>query len=113
MFSLRPTRITVMASGPDALVHRIRRLLMQPERDATDAALLGRFISEKDERAFAALVYRHGPMVLHVCRRILGNVHDAEDAFQAVFMVLARKASTVRPQETLTAWLHGCSPGSP
>ena len=96
-----------MTSGPDTLVHRIRRLLMQPERDATDAALLGRFISEKDERAFAALVYRHGPMVLHVCRRVLGNIHDAEDAFQAVFMVLARKAGTVRPRETLTAWLHG------
>src|SRR5262249_39273198 len=96
-----------MAAGPEPLVRYIRRLVISSESgEATDAALLGRFISERDETAFAALVDRHGPLVLHVCRRVLGNVHDAEDAFQAAFLVLARKAATVYPREALTAWLH-------
>src|SRR6266496_2123696 len=97
-----------MAAGPETLVRYIRRLVIPSEsEEATDAALLGRFISERDETAFAALVDRHGPLVLHVCRRVLGDVHDAEDAFQAAFLVLARKADTVAPREALTAWLHG------
>src|SRR5215471_19038512 len=97
-----------MEAGPAPLVRYIRHLVIQPESsEASDAALLARFISEKDETAFAALVDRHGPLVLHVCRRVLGDVHDAEDAFQAAFLVLARKAATVYPREALTAWLHG------
>jgi RNA polymerase sigma factor (sigma-70 family) len=97
-----------MAAGPETLGRYIRRLVTRPESDkATDAALLSRFISERDETSFAALVDRHGPLVLHVCRRVLGNLHDAEDAFQAAFLVLARKAATVYPREALTAWLHG------
>src|SRR5262245_45527942 len=97
-----------MAAGPAPLVRYIRRLVIQPESgQTTDAALLGRFIAERDETAFAALVDRHGPLVFHVCRRVLGDVHDAEDAFQAAFLVLARKAATVYPREALTAWLHG------
>jgi RNA polymerase sigma factor (sigma-70 family) len=97
-----------MAAHPETLLWYIHRLVIPSEAgEATDAALLGRFIAERDERAFAALVDRHGALVLQVCQRVLGDTHDAEDAFQAVFLVLARKAAQVRPREALTAWLHG------
>jgi hypothetical protein len=72
-----------------------------------DAELLGRFIANRDEAAFAVLVERHGPAVLGVCRRALGQVQDAEDSAQAVFLVLARNARRVRKPEALAAWLHG------
>jgi RNA polymerase sigma factor (sigma-70 family) len=71
-----------------------------------DAELLRRFVSRGDERAFAALVARHGAMVLATCRGILRDPHDAEDAFQATFLVLARKAGTIRAREALGGWLH-------
>jgi RNA polymerase sigma factor (sigma-70 family) len=97
-----------MAAGPDVLLRYIYRLGVRPEPDeATGAALLRRFISEGDDRAFTALVDRHGPLVLRVCRRVLGAGEDAEDAFQATFLVLARKAATLRHREALSAWLHG------
>jgi RNA polymerase sigma factor (sigma-70 family) len=76
----------------------------------SDGQLLARFIACRDELAeiaFAALVRRHGPMVLRVCRQILGEWHTAEDAFQATFLILARRARSIRRPELLGNWLHG------
>ncbi len=76
----------------------------------SDEELLGRFVARRDdaaEAAFAALVERHGPMVLGVCRRVLGDRHEAEDAFQATFLVLARKATSIARPEQLANWLFG------
>jgi RNA polymerase sigma factor (sigma-70 family) len=79
----------------------------------SDAELLARFIRREDadssEAAFSALMSRHGPMVLGTCRRMLGDDHAAADAFQAVFLVLARKAPAVRVDDSLGRWLHGVS----
>jgi RNA polymerase sigma factor (sigma-70 family) len=88
------------------ILHHIRQLAgAAPER--TDRQLLDNFVARRDEAAFAALVERHGPMVLRVCRRVLGHHQDAEDAFQATFFVLARSATTIRRREALAGWLHG------
>ena len=73
----------------------------------SDDELLERFVARRDEAAFEAIVRRHGPMVLGVCRRVLRDHHDAEDAFQATFLVLARKAGSVRPGSMLPNWLYG------
>jgi RNA polymerase sigma factor (sigma-70 family) len=72
-----------------------------------DEQLLERFITRRDEGAFADLVTRHGPMVLGVCRNVLGNRQDAEDAFQATFLALARRAGSIRNPAALGAWLFG------
>jgi RNA polymerase sigma factor (sigma-70 family) len=74
---------------------------------AGDGALLERFLAKDDDSAFEALVVRHGPMVLGVCRRILSSPHDADDAFQATFLVLARKAARLRAPDRLGPWLYG------
>jgi RNA polymerase sigma factor (sigma-70 family) len=71
-----------------------------------DAQLLQRFVRDRDEAAFAELVDRHGPMVLGVCRRVLRDAHDAEDAFQATFLVLAHKARSISRPQALGGWLH-------
>jgi RNA polymerase sigma factor (sigma-70 family) len=73
----------------------------------TDAELLASFAAGRDESAFAAIMRRHGPMVLRLCRRTAGHAQDAEDAFQATFLVLARMAGTVRKREALASWLYG------
>src|SRR3954454_14774503 len=79
-----------------------------PEADAPDGELVRRFADTRDDAAFAELVRRHGPMVLATCRRVLHpDVHSADDAFQAAFLVLATKAATVSPPERVGAWLHG------
>ena len=86
----------------------IRRVaLLEEGCRPTDGELLEAFLAQRDDSAFEALLRRHGPMVLGVCRRTLRNPHDAEDAFQATFLVLVRKASTIRPSEMVGNWLYG------
>jgi RNA polymerase sigma factor (sigma-70 family) len=95
-----------MATTQTGVVLRhIRRLAALPQADG-DRELLSRFVARRDEAAFTALVKRHGPLVFGVCRRVLGNTHDAEDAFQASFLVLARKASAIHRHESVAGWLH-------
>ncbi|HEY1379819.1 MAG TPA: efflux RND transporter periplasmic adaptor subunit [Gemmataceae bacterium] len=95
-----------MAGRPlQDLLRRLRRAAA-PTGGATDADLLGRFADGRDEAAFEALVWRHGPLVYGVCRRVLGHAEDAEDAFQAAFLVLARKAGAVRRRSAVGPWLY-------
>ena len=98
-----------MATRPlSGVLQHLRHILSQQEaRGLTDGQLLERFLTHQDEAAFEALVRRHGPMVLAVCRRVLHNLHDAEDAFQATFLVLIRKAASIRPREMVGNWLYG------
>jgi RNA polymerase sigma factor (sigma-70 family) len=93
-----------MSPRTGQLLRQLHRLAAGPE-PAPDAVLLGRFVRQRDEAAFAELARRHGPMVLAVCRRALGDEQGAEDACQATFLVLARKAAAVRPA-SVAAWLH-------
>ena len=79
----------------------------QADEGTSDRELLRRYVAGREEAAFVALLRRHGPMVLSVCRRAGGNLQDAEDAFQATFLVLARKAASVVPPEAVGHWLYG------
>ncbi len=94
-----------MPTGQTNRLARFLRRTAGPGDGLSDGQLLARFTREHDGDAFAALVRRHGPMVLGICRRVLGNPHDADDAFQAVFLVLARKARSVRSLASLGGWL--------
>jgi RNA polymerase sigma factor (sigma-70 family) len=86
----------------------LRKVLFQDDgAGLSDAQLLTCFIEQRDEAAFEALLRRHGPMVLGVCRRILRRVADVEDAFQATFLVFVRKAAAIRSRETVGNWLYG------
>jgi RNA polymerase sigma factor (sigma-70 family) len=88
------------------LLKHLRPLGTHRASAVSDAVLLGRYLHQRDEAAFAELVARYGPMVLRACRRVLADPDDAEDAFQATFLVLARKAACVRPPGALAAFLH-------
>jgi RNA polymerase sigma factor (sigma-70 family) len=98
-----------MARPPlEAVVRHLRKIAdVQMLAEAADGQLLERYIVGHEELAFAALLRRHGPMVLGVCRGVLGQREDAEDAFQATFLLLARKASSIRKRDSVASWLHG------
>lgn len=98
-----------MAASPmsEVVQHLRRTVLLQDGLGLTDEQLLASYLSRRDEAALAALVRRHGSMVWGVCRRILANYHDAEDAFQATFLVLVRKAPVIASPELLANWLYG------
>jgi RNA polymerase sigma factor (sigma-70 family) len=102
-------RGAIMANEPAHLLAKHLRTLTTAARiDAlTDRELIERFAALHDEDAFTALVRRHGPMVLRVCRRILHNGHDADDVFQATFLVLSRKAVSLRRRDSVGCFLHG------
>src|SRR5262245_36582744 len=87
--------------------HLRTTLCLQDEVGLPDAQLLERFVEQRDEDAFAALVRRHGSMVMGVCRRVVRNPQDAEDAFQATFLVLVRKAASIASRGLLANWLYG------
>src|SRR5438105_4032684 len=90
------------------LFRYLRRARAGPEGpDPTDGTLLQRYLERRDEAAFELLLERHGPMVLGVCQRVVGDSHAAEDAFQATFLVLARRADSIRKQASVGSWLFG------
>src|SRR5262249_30309876 len=84
----------------------LRQIAAPADGSRLDAELIERYVSSHDGAAFARLVERHGPLVLGVCRRVLHNHHDAEDVFQATFLVLARKARHIRQRGALAGWLY-------
>src|SRR5262249_10927168 len=88
------------------VLDHVRQAVRGPSGGGTDGALLARFVERRDEDAFAALVERHGGLVLGVCRRVLGHAQDAEDAFQATFLVLATKARAVAKGGSVASWLY-------
>src|SRR5215471_12304739 len=92
----------------DVVLQQVRSVaVLREHRQAEDADLLSRFVARYDEAAFEVLLRRHGPMVLRVARRVLRSEPDIEDVFQATFLLLARKAGSIRKRESLASWLYG------
>src|SRR5437870_2875823 len=90
------------------VIQRLRgAVFLRDGAGLSDSQLLEAYISRREEAALAAVVQRHGPMVWGVCRRVLRNYHDAEDAFQATFLVLVRRAASIASPELLANWLYG------
>lgn len=96
-----------MHVAKDLIVHLRDVVLAAGDAALTDGQLLEEFINQQEDAAITTLVQRHGQMVWGVCRRVLSNHHDAEDAFQATFLVLIRKAASIRPREMVGNWLYG------
>src|SRR5262245_32653806 len=90
----------------DGFLNRVRVAVGPADDSRTDAQLLAAFSDRRDSDAFAVLVHRYGALVWTVCRRVSGESHAAEDAFQATFLVLARRAAGVRPRNSVGGWLH-------
>jgi RNA polymerase sigma factor (sigma-70 family) len=98
----------MMTKAASPILQLIRRVVEDPQvRELPDRDVLQRFYAQQDQTAFHTLLRRHGPMVLDVCRGVLGDGADAEDAFQATFLVLAQKAGSIRKGASLGSWLHG------
>src|SRR5260221_12217589 len=91
----------------EVIQHLRRAVLLRDGAGLTDGQLLEDSLSCRNEAALAALVGRHGPMVWGVCRRVLRSYHDAEDAFQATFLVLVRKAASIASRASVGNWLYG------
>src|SRR3954447_17060449 len=89
-----------------SFIRQLRKAVTKGEGNLLDAQLLERFLDRRDEAAFELLVGRHGPMVLGVCRRVLRQEQDAEDAFQATFLALVQKARSIARREALGSWLY-------
>src|SRR6266550_6206821 len=94
----------MLASAIPSLLQHVRRLAATA---SSDEQLLTDFLARRSDEAFEALLGRHGPMVLNVCRRILHDAHAAEDVFQATFLVLAGRAGAIRRRASLAGFLHG------
>jgi RNA polymerase sigma factor (sigma-70 family) len=96
------------ADSPGHLLQRLRHLVgVPPGAEITDGQLLERYVAHREDDAFALLLQRHGPMVLGICRRLVGDTHRAEDAFQATFLVLVSKAGTILKHDSVASWLYG------
>src|SRR4051812_28294851 len=106
-FAHRQEDLRMPRATPPPILEFVRRAAGADPPPAGDGPLLERFARAGDGAAFAELVRRHGPIVLGVCRRLLGHAHDAEDAFQATFLLLVRKAASLRRPDLLGPWLHG------
>src|SRR2546430_589817 len=89
-----------------AVMHYLRRTQGPSVELRTDSELLKHYLAERDQTSFEVLVWRHGAMVLGVCERILGDCHDAEDAFQATFLVFVKKTASISRREALASWLY-------